>query len=154
MATELNSSTTLTNNRNDNNANDDGIDGNVDNRKNFNCNDCNDFNDDDSDDSDDIDGSRTDVHLLQHQFGDSDQKFLIKYPQLIFILTEPKAEHATDIFPADKNLAELLAPNGTKTDLGPISLRSKLQQLDTSAALSLKMPLLRFKEKVLTSIVD
>ena len=92
--------------------------------------------------------------LLQHQFGDSDQKFLIKYPQLIFILTEPKAEHATDIFPADKNLAELLAPNGTKTYLGPISLRSKLQQLDTSAALSLKMPLLRFKEKVLTSIVD
>ena len=39
---------------------------------------------------------------------------MIKYPQLIFILTEPKAEHATDIFPADKNLAELLAPNGTK----------------------------------------
>ena len=65
--------------------------------------------------------------LLQHQFGDPDQKFLIKYPQLIFIWTEPKAEHATDIFPADKNLAELLAPNGTKTDLGPISLRSKLQ---------------------------
>ena len=51
VATELNSSTTLTNNRNDNNANDDGIDGNVDNRMNFNCND------------DDIDGSRTDVHF-------------------------------------------------------------------------------------------